>query len=125
MSYGQPKKDPNSTTGYYIPENLEDAIIEIDRMMGKTGHLETLNRPEEDMCMLHHGTGMWLRNNWGLWQGSRLANYFNSIGITHADDMSGIILDSYWRTLHDEPLDIEGQVKFYQDFWAKSLQESE
>lgn len=41
----------------------------------------------------HFGFGMWLRNNWDLWKGSRLSKYFNSIGVYHPDDMTGIIFD--------------------------------
>lgn len=28
---------------------------------------------EQDMIRYHMGLGMWMRNNWGLWGGSRLA----------------------------------------------------
>lgn len=117
MSYGTPQKDPHSSTGYYIPENLTEAIVEVDRIMGTRGRHETLSRSESDMCMYHHTFGSWLRNNWGLWGDTRLVEYFNRLGITHADDMSGIILVSYWRTLHNVPLEINAQIKMYQDYW--------
>lgn len=71
------------------------------------------------MVRYHHGLGMWMRNEWGLWGGSRLAAYFNGIGIYHPDDMSAIILDSYWRKLHGKPIDLESQVKRYQEYWQK------
>jgi hypothetical protein len=68
----------------------------------------------------HHTLGRWIRNNWGLWSGeSKLAEWFKSLGIEHADDMSGIVLDSFWRHLHDKPLDVEGQVAHYQAHWAR------
>lgn len=117
MSYGAPRKDPYSSTGYYIPEDLDDALIEVDRIMGITGTLETLSRSESYMCIYHHGFGVWLRNNWGLWGETRLVEYFNRLGITHADDMSSIILVSYWRKLHNVPLDLSDQIKMYQEYW--------
>jgi hypothetical protein len=40
-----------------------------------------------------------MRNNWGLWTGSRLATYFGDHGVHHPDDMSGIILTAYRRHL--------------------------
>jgi hypothetical protein len=43
----------------------------------------------------HHGLGTWLRNYWGLWAGSRLAQKFNRAGIRHPDDMSHIILSYF------------------------------
>ena len=60
-----------------------------------------------------------MRNNWGLWGGSRLSKYFNKIGIYHPDDMSAIILESYRRNLQGEAIDLESQVDFYQEYWAK------
>ncbi len=66
------------------------------------------------------GLGMWMRNNWGLWRGKELAIYFNSIGIYHPDDMSGIILTSYYRELYGKDWEVEKQIQYYQDFWKKA-----
>jgi hypothetical protein len=65
----------------------------------------------------HFGLGLWMRNTWELWGGSRLSRYFNSLGIQHADDMSGIILTSYYRYLSKKDIDLEGQVQYYQNYW--------
>lgn len=47
----------------------------------------------------HHGLGTWMRNNWGLWSGnSHLYDYYIEIGITHPDNMSGHILETYGIT---------------------------
>ena len=43
---------------------------------------------------------MWLRNNWGLWSGSRLERYFYARGVYHPDNMSGAILEYYYDYLH-------------------------
>ena len=43
---------------------------------------------------------MWLRNNWGLWGGSRLLLYLFDRGLKHPDDMSAAILKFYWDYLH-------------------------
>ena len=68
----------------------------------------------------HFISGMSMRNEWGLWHKSKLAKYFNTLGIYHADDMSGIIIESLIRRLRNQPLDIEGQVKYYRDYWEKN-----
>ena len=68
---------------------------------------------------MHHGLGMYLRNQWGLWSGSRLADYFHEMGIHHPDDMSGIILDSYVRHLRGDPFSVHAKVREYQEYWAK------
>lgn len=80
--------------------------------------LDTLRAwKEEDFNRAHFYLGRWLRNDWGLWSGSRLAKWFNSKGIFHPDDMSGIILTSYWRHLHDVPIQLDSQVTYYIDYW--------
>lgn len=68
----------------------------------------------------HFTLGMWLRNNWGLWKGGNdLTDYFNSIGIYHADDMSGIILFCYVKLLRGDDFDFEKKVKEYKDYWIE------
>ena len=63
---------------------------------------------------------MWLRNNWGLWKGLRLAQWFNKQDIFHPDDMSGIILASFWRHLNHKPIDLRGQVTTCQAYWKQA-----
>ena len=63
---------------------------------------------------------MWIRNSWKLWSRGKLSKYFNSIGVFHPDDMSGIILTSYYRHLKGQDRELEKQVKYYQDFWKES-----
>lgn len=87
--------------GVYIPANLGECFVELDKQLSEIDKKEMtgkLNR--DDMIRYHHGLGTWIRNNWGLWGGSRLQKYFTDRGITHPDDMSGIILDYYhdWLT---------------------------
>ena len=78
---------------------------------------------ESDMIQYHHGFGTWLRNNWGLWKGSRLSLWFNHKGIRHPDDMSGIILRSFWRHLNSKPIKLSEQVNYYKEYWKKALEE--
>jgi hypothetical protein len=123
-NYGEPREDPGSKTGFYIPSDLDDALGEVDRIMGRRGRNQVLSlRTEDDMIgEFHFGLGQWMRNNWGLWGGSRLSNYFNDLGVHHPDDMSDIILDSYWRKLHDQPIDLDGQVLYYKQYWQNATQ---
>jgi hypothetical protein len=72
---------------------------------------------EADMIEYHHGLGTWIRNSWGLWSQGPLYWHFQLMGLEHPDDMSGVILTSFWRHLHDRPLDVEGQVRKYQLYW--------
>ena len=41
--------------------------------------------------------GQWIRNEWNLWVGGELKDWFIKNEINHPDDISGIILRSYYR----------------------------
>lgn len=106
------------------PTNLEECFSALDKLIAPK-EIENIKNSTDEKYMVgfHMGLGMWMRNNWGLWHGSKLKDYFMDLGIDHADDMSGIILDSYWRHLHNQPLNIEDQVKYYQEYWARQKTE--
>lgn len=68
---------------------------------------------------IHMSGGMKLRNDLNLWHENDLTKWFKTIGIVHADDMSGIILTSVHRRLNEKELELTNQVKIYQDHWKK------
>ncbi|HLG28286.1 MAG TPA: DUF6794 domain-containing protein [Paenisporosarcina sp.] len=100
-----------------IPTNLDECFEALLRI-AHPEDIETIKAgSEDDMCQYHHGIGTWIRNNWGLWHGGPLQDYFKQMGLWHADDMSGLILQSFWCYLKGIPLDVEGQVAHYLDYW--------
>ena len=105
----------------YKPVSLEEAVEQLKFIHHDSTKNKILIMTEDEFLgNAHFGLGMWMRNNWGLWKGKELAKYFNSIGIYHPDDMSGIILTSYYRELHEQEWKVDEQVKHYQDYWKKS-----
>ena len=116
------KQDAPTKEEQYIPTDLDDCFRQLEKILKPKDLDQIKSGTEKDMIKYHFGLGMWLRNNWGLWAGSRLAKWFNEQGIFHPDDMSGVILDSFWRHLNKKPIDLEGQVKHYQEFWEKQKQ---
>lgn len=114
-----PTKDEKSTFGVYIPENLDDCFKELKKIISPALIEEMKTGKEADMAKYHHSLGVWIRNNWGLWSNSRLKKYFNGLGIHHPDDMSGIILASFWRSLNNKPIQLKEQIKYYRDYWNK------
>jgi len=69
---------------------------------------------------VHFTFGMWMRNNWRLWEkDSPLGNYFRGIGLGHADDMSGCILDFLDDYVNEREYDINKSIKRYQSYWLK------
>ena len=104
--------------GVYIPKDLNDAISELNKNFSDSLKTEIKKMTEKDFSgRFHMGTGMWMRNNWRLWAGSRLSVYFNDLAIYHPDDMSGIILDSYHRTLNNKPIELDEQTEYYKQYW--------
>jgi hypothetical protein len=87
----------------YIPKDLGECFVELDRMLAEVSRneMKALSKREE-MARHHMDLGMALRNNWGLWGGSRLQKYFRDRGVREPDEMSGIILDYYYDWLHGD-----------------------
>lgn len=103
----------------YIPKDLDDCFDQLKKMLKPEELAKMKHGTEKDMIGYHFGLGMWMRNNWGLRKGGRLATWFNAKGIHHPDDMSGIILDSFWRHLNSKPIELDKQIKHYQDYWKR------
>lgn len=86
--------------GRYVPANLGESFVELDKLLPEIDRKEMHDlKTRQDMIRYHHGLGMWMRNNWGLWGGSRLQKYFSDKGMTHPEDMSSVILFFYWDWL--------------------------
>jgi hypothetical protein len=105
-----------------IPKDLEDCFAELKKILKPEDVQKMREGTEGDMIQYHHGLGTWMRNNWGLWRGSRLSEWFNERGVEHPDDMSGIILTSFWRHLNGKPIGLEEQIKFYRGFWQEEVE---
>jgi hypothetical protein len=103
--------------GLFVPSTLDEALAELDRMLPATVTRSMVCGTESEMGHYHFGLGVYMRNNWDLWADGALAEQFRALGIRHADDMSGIILGSYWRRLRQRPIDLEGQVTYYKAYW--------
>ena len=106
-----------------ITNNLNEAIATFRSFTEEPGtdyHLVPQDTENSFVGELHSTDGRWMRNNWGLWtQDSDLYSWFVSRGITHPDDMTGIILTSFYRVEHDLKIDLEGQIQEYKDYWKK------
>lgn len=85
--------------GVYIPKDLDEAIECLDTLLSEEDKQYTSDSLtlESFSTNTHFSIGMWMRNNWGLWGGSRLQRYFTERNVYHPDDMSGIILEAYYK----------------------------
>lgn len=108
-----------------IPSTLKECFEALDIIIGAEDQEFIRNADEDEMVsQCHFGLGRWIRNNWGLWShDSNLYRYFNNLGLEHPDDMSGVIMTSYWRHKHNQSLNLAEQIKYYQDYWDKQKSE--
>ncbi len=96
----------------YIPKDLEDCFVELNRLIDDKGKKLFMSSSEKEVFILHNERlGGWIKYNWSLWRGSRLSVHFHEVGLKHPDEMSRFILVMYHRTLHGKPLDKEGMLK--------------
>ena len=85
--------------GIYIPKDIDEAIDSLDEIISpedKRYITDSLSLVDFG-ARCHFSLGMWMRNNWGLWGGSRLQKYFVDKNVFHPDDMSGEILKAYYK----------------------------
>lgn len=102
-----------------VPKNLEECYIALDNMIDAEGKARISKNPIGRVDVLsHHGFGTQLRNDWGLWEGGPLRDFFNENDVWHADDMSAIIFDGYVAYLRKEPFDLGGRAAYYRKWWA-------
>jgi len=58
---------------------------------------------------------MWIVNNWGFYEGSRLSHYIRQLGITHPEHMAHFLIMTYHRHLNKKDLGLKERVEFYQE----------
>ena len=86
--------------GIYIPKDIDEAIDTLDTILSaedKQYLTDSTSTMRGFVAATHFSLGMWMRNNWGLWGGSRLQRYFRDRQVFHPDDMSGEILKAYYK----------------------------
>jgi hypothetical protein len=111
----------DSLRGFYIPRDLDDCIKRLNILLSDSSKANAKRMTEKQFTgSAHLALGMWMRNNWQLWGGSRLSAYFNKMEIYHPDDMSGIILDTYHRYLNNEDFRLDEQIATYHAYWTKA-----
>lgn len=96
------RKDLCSRTGYYIPENLEDAFRELDRILPPAAKFDIRHMKESELWMIYQNFGIEMREKWAL--GSlecEKSRFAQNIGINgqYDDTTTKHILKKYWQRL--------------------------
>lgn len=83
------------------PQSVEEAVDTLIRILPKESLDDITAMNEDDIIMMHHGLGLYIRNGFGLWR----RNYalLESCGDRniHPDGASGVILEALWRRLQE------------------------
>ncbi|NQZ76450.1 MAG: hypothetical protein HRT61_10120 [Ekhidna sp.] len=109
LSYTQ---EPTRKELKYKPKNLEECMAKLDLMLTETDKDTIRSMGEHDFATSQHfSLGLHIRNYWGLWKQKELYHFFDSLGVTHPDNMSGLILVSYHRHLTGRKIDLKGQIQ--------------
>jgi hypothetical protein len=82
-----------------VPRTVKEAVATLRQIM-KTDDLETIQRMKEDeLILLHHGFGTYIRNAFGLWRGNKILRQSCGAANMHPDAASGVIIYALWKSL--------------------------
>lgn len=110
--------------GQYIPKDLEDAFVELNKRIDTDSKMRFKSVSEEEAVhKLYFSLGRWIIENWGFYGGSRLSYYLRELGVAHPEDMAQFIIVSYHRNLNRKELKIKEQVVAFQEKRKKEHQE--
>ena len=100
-----------------VPSNLDEAVQVLTKAIDSEQEKENMKDP----VGLHFNFGMYLRNNWSLWERDTvLVKWFKeNLGISHADDISGTILEALAASLEGREFDAKKHVRIYIEHWER------
>lgn len=100
------------------PKTLAEAHQQLENLLSKDELIKMdAMRSEDEMIRYHFGLGMGMRNNWGLWRGGPLVEHMNKLGFHHPDDMSGVILHTFWCRRHKKDFRLPERAAYYEVYW--------
>jgi hypothetical protein len=117
-----PKKQPAQVqakkTEAPPPKTLEEAHQQLEKLFpqDELAKIDAM-KSESEMIKYHFGLGMGMRNEWGLWGGGPLAKHMNKLGFHHPDDMSGVILETFWCKRHNKDFRLKERAASYEAYW--------
>ena len=100
------------------PKTLEEAHQRLEKLFPKDelAKIDAM-KSESEMIEYHRGLGLGMRNEWGLWGGGPLAQHMSKLGFHHPDDMSGVILETFWCKRHNKDFRLKERAAFSEAYW--------
>mgnify|MGYP000904710135 CR=1 FL=1 len=100
--------------GKYIPKDLNDAMMELNKIMEDGAKKKFAEMSENDARQkTHFSFGKYINARWYIQEGSRLTIWFQKNKIYDFDDMIDCIIVSYHRTLNNKPIEFEILANYY------------
>ena len=113
--------------GVYIPMDLFDCFKVFDEGLSvdakNTLSNYTLSALDSVVNKSNEGVGAYIRNSWGLYEGSRLSKYFKDIGLSFPEDISMVVLEAYQLHLKDQKIDPKALFQKYKERRNKIIAE--
>ena len=106
----------------HVVKDLEEAMDYVWGRLSVRGQQEFREAVRDELWHFHHGLGRALRNELGLWEEVKPAVqiYFeDQLGVTHPDDISGIIIEALHCRVHGVAFDLAAKVQHYKDYWSQ------
>jgi len=60
-----------------------------------------------------HSFGVYIKKHWVVKGDPELLTFFKSAGIQSEDQITAIIIDTFWRYLQNKPVDVEERIQHY------------
>jgi len=100
--------------GVYIPKDLADCFIQLNKLTDDESKIKFKKMSEEDAAKkLHFSLVRWMIYNWAFYEGSRLSYYLKNLGISHPDDMAQFIILTYHRNLNKNKLEVKALLELF------------
>lgn len=110
--------------GVYIPEDLTDAFIQLNKLIDDDSRAKFRSMPEEAASVkLHFSLGRWIMHNWGFYGGSRFSKYLNTLGLYDPDIMTRFVIITYHRNLNRKPLEVKNLLDYFEAQKEKAVAE--
>jgi hypothetical protein len=82
------------------PRTVEQAVAVLLPGLDEKERETIRGMPRGDLIRFHHGWGMGIRNDLGLWRGND--DLLRACGEKHTDDASMVIIEAVWDALQKE-----------------------
>jgi len=93
-----------------VPRTLGDAHDALGRLVAPELVRALSAKSEDDVRADDLRLGLWMREFWGLWNGGALRDHLVGLSVFHPDEMSELLLVTWWRHLNDRPLGVDEEV---------------